>query len=109
MKNSERKGSLIPNGIPKYLRIYDNGGESLDRYTIVFTGRFKKSPQTKHTHFYKSASTTGAGVYMWGERQFLPIDKPRYSHLGKKIKFEDLDTELQKKIIEDYKYIWEIK
>lgn len=58
MKNSqERKTRLMPNGIPRYLRIYDNDGLTFDKYTIVFTGRFKKSAQTKNSHFYRTAST----------------------------------------------------
>lgn len=57
----------------------------------------------------KITHNTGAGVYMWGETQNLPVDKPKYSQLGKKITFNDLAPELQQRIIEDYKEIWEIE
>ncbi len=39
-KQEVRKASLVPNGIPRYVRCYDNGGESFDRYTVVFTGLY---------------------------------------------------------------------
>jgi len=36
-----RVEKFMPNGVPKNIRIYDNGGETVDRYTVVFTGNFK--------------------------------------------------------------------
>jgi len=33
---SARYERLIPAGIPKWVRCYDNGGKSIDRYTVVF-------------------------------------------------------------------------
>jgi hypothetical protein len=40
MNTANRLLSLMPNGVPKYVRVYDNGGKSFDRYTVVFTGRY---------------------------------------------------------------------
>ena len=40
-KEQERFAKLLPNGVPKYVRCYDDGGKSIDRYTVVFT---KKRP-----------------------------------------------------------------
>jgi hypothetical protein len=31
----------MPNGIPRYVRCYDNGGETFDRFTVVFSGRYR--------------------------------------------------------------------
>lgn len=33
-----RAERFMPNDVPRYVRIYDNGGETADRYTVVFTG-----------------------------------------------------------------------
>jgi len=34
MTRAER---FMPDGVPKNIRIYDNGGITLDRYTVVFS------------------------------------------------------------------------
>ena len=37
MKKSERQENLLPKGIPKWIRCYDNGGKTFDRFTVIFT------------------------------------------------------------------------
>jgi hypothetical protein len=37
MTKAERKESLMPKGIPRWIRVHDNGGESFDRYICVYT------------------------------------------------------------------------
>jgi hypothetical protein len=37
-----------------------------------------------------------------------PIDRPTYSHLGKKIKWSDLPTECQKCVLDTYCDLWDI-
>lgn len=70
--------------------IYDNGGKTLDRYTIVTTERHRKSGRW----FYEciGASENGLGVFMWGE---CILGR----HLGKKVQLEGLSKELQNRII----------
>jgi hypothetical protein len=82
----------------KNLQIWDNGGETLDRYTVfkayersercIFDNKEKVFPAI-------GASVTGAGFY-----QHTSASKGK--HLGKRIKFEDLDTELQNKLINEF-------
>ncbi len=99
-----RTQNLMPNGIPKYVRCYDNN-ETVDRYTVVFgkkkvDGEFwcvGMSAQPYHPHGVGSRSST---VYA--------IDRPAYGHLGKKIAFLDLPIECQRLVISDYKEIWEL-
>ena len=100
-----RRERLYTNRIPKYVRCYDNGSESIDQYTVVFTGNFISR---KRHCWYLSMSTTpfhpqGFAQYGWRER---PIDRPTYGHLGKKIKFEDLPEDCQTLIRRDYEEIW---
>ncbi len=80
----------------KNLQIYDNGGESLDRYTI-FKARQRGYFDRHGTKVFPciAASRTGLGVY-------LHIDACKESHLGKRIKFEDLDVELQKRLRNEF-------
>ena len=107
MKKDERMQSLLPNGMPKYVRCYDNGGKTFDRYTVVFTGRYKKlgryfeylgmSAQPFHTQ----------GFGQHGEST-KPIDRPTYSHLGKKISFNDLPEDCKECVLQDYKENWNL-
>lgn len=76
----------------KVIAVYDNGGESLDRYTIVTNERYK-SRVNPNRYMYNAISSShyGGGVFMWTECL-------RGRHLGKKIQLTDLSEELQNKI-----------
>lgn len=63
--------------------IYDNGGETLDRYTIFLSAA---------NDDYIAADTDGAGFYQHGE------NGKRGRHLGKKVPFTSLSTELRIKL-----------
>ena len=106
----ERTERLLPGGIPRHVRIYDNGGESIDRYTVVFPGRIpgKFAGWT----FYRAMGDasrvgSGSGVCQFGE-VFGPIDRPRYGHLGRKISFEDLPERCRKVVLRDYRDLWDL-
>ncbi len=111
-KKQERKARLIPNGVPRYIRCYDNGGHerpngTADRYTVVYTGNY--AGKTKGWHDYVGMS--GApfhpqGIGMHGQTEHQPCDRPSYGHLGKKIKFTDLPIDCQKLVMQDYLYYW---
>ncbi len=104
-----RLNRLMPNGIPRYVRCYDNGGETLDRYTIVFTGYYsgKKSRVCEYVGSSEFPSSP-MGFYQHGEGHDGAIDRPTYSHLGKKITFESLPDTVKPHIIHDYKSIWNL-
>lgn len=102
----QRKASLLPSGIPKYLRIYDNGGKTFDRFTIVFTGKYRKSH--RDGYLYAGSGIDPTGFYQHGENA-TPIDKPGYAHLGKKIPFGELPKKVQSQVISDYKHIWQLR
>ena len=74
----------------KVTAVYDNGGKSLDRYTIVVNSIVSKN-RNKYNYNAISASENGAGVFMW-------IECERGKHLGQKIEFASLNKELQKKV-----------
>lgn len=75
----------------KVIAIYDNGGKTLDRYTIVTNNRVSPKHYGRYTYDAISASENGLGVFMW-------VQCIRGNHLGKKIQFESLSKELQAKI-----------
>lgn len=76
----------------KVIAVYDNGGKTLDRYTIVTNERYK-SRTNPNRYIYNgiASSENGLGVFMWTE---CLIGR----HLGKKIQLSDLSEELQVKI-----------
>ena len=110
-----RNERFIPNGIPRYIHIYDNGGKTCDRYTIVFTrtGRTGSNRNKKQDngHIYLGMSehpTSPNGFCQHGSND-TPIDYPTYGHLGKKISFDKLPEVCQKVVINDYKDVWNLK
>lgn len=84
---------------PKNIRCYDNGGESCDRYTVVFT---RMGMRFHYPYICMSANPTHPhGAFSRGEAKGY-IDRPKYAHLGKKIKFQDLPKNIQVIIHKEY-------
>jgi hypothetical protein len=107
MTKEQRKQNLMPNGIPRYVRVYDNNGKTCDRYIIVFSGHYRKKGEQFIIASSSEMPYNPTGVYLHDFTDDL-IDFPSYSHLGKKIKFTDLPADVQKAVLKDYKDIWQI-
>jgi len=75
----------------KNISIYDNGGKTLDRITVIFD---KEKRQTKDGIIYNCvvASENGSGFYLHSEAM-------KGRHLGKKIDFNKLSLPLQNKLL----------
>lgn len=109
-KQEARIKAFLPDGKPKFVRVYDNGGESSDRYTVVFTGRYgHKTANETWILGMSDAPYSPCGVSL---HSTLPYnqrpDVPTYGHLGKKIKFDDLPEDCQKCVLQDYMYLWDL-
>ena len=112
-----RVARLLPNGKPKYIRVYDQE-EAIDRYTVVFTGRYTSKTGGEHWYVGMNARPfhpQGYGQH-GGSRDI--IDAPngkwppaigRKCHLGKRIEWEDLPPDCQKLVMQDYCNLWDIK
>jgi hypothetical protein len=106
MTRSER---LLPNGKPRYVHCYDNGGESIDRYTVIFTGRYRHKTGGEFIYLAMNAAPfhpQGFGQHGGSDKQ---IDWPRYGHLGRKIQFDVLPADCQRLVLSDYRDLWDIK
>lgn len=104
----ERRERLAPGGVPKHIRIYDNGGRTVDRYAIVFSGRYPGRP-AGWTHVLTCSPRPGhpQGVGIMDEVRG-DVDRPSYGHLGKKIAWHDL-PELVRRVVEtDYRHFWQL-
>lgn len=81
----------------KVLAIYDNGGKTWDRYTVViddndetYTGKhWSMLGLSKNADMPDGFSQMSEGIYNLGGNN---------RHLGKRIRFEDLSATLQKHI-----------
>ncbi len=104
-KQLKRLESLFPNNTPKNIRCYDNG-ESGDRYTCVFTGRY--THKTGGEYWYLGMSDDPFHPQGIGQSGTSPtqIDRPKYSHLGKKVSFEELPFKVKQYVIDTYLYLW---
>ena len=102
-----RKESLLPKGLPKYVRCYDNQGETIDCYTIVFSGNYKGRNRTCHYLSCNAHPFAPQGFGQHGENDTI-IDKPSYKHLGKKVKFEGLPVDVKKFVLDNYNEMWEL-
>ena len=107
-QKTERKNRLLPNGTPKYVRCYDNKGETQDRYTVVFTGHYTHITVGAHVYLGMSADPFHpCGIGQHGESR-TPIDRPRYSHLGSKVTFDELPNKVQQCVLQTYLKLWDL-
>ncbi len=91
-------------GNPRYIRIYDKP-DTFDRYTIIFS-------RLRNSYFHYIGLSINPfhpqGYFQHGESNY-PIDYPKYSHLGKKIKFDNLPADVKKAVLVEYKSIWNVE
>jgi hypothetical protein len=113
----------MPGGIPRWVRCYDNGGETVDRYTVCFTGKAGtvRTPGDRRAFAqYRAMSThpfCPQGFGMWGETPnrhadvndwgFAPA-MGRKCHLGRRIPFASLPPDCRKLVLQDYREIWKL-
>ena len=106
VKNKRRFQSFFKNGMLSKVRCYTNDGETIDRYTIVFSGNYRA--RTGGVFWSLGASTYPQhpqGVGSFSETQRV-IDYPAYSHLGTKIAFNELPTNVQWYVLSYYTDLW---
>jgi hypothetical protein len=104
-----RRASLLPGGVPRYVRCYDFGEKTVDRFTIVYTGRYKTGDRKSYLYLGCSVDPfhpCGVGVH--NESQYGPVDRPSYGHLGKPVKFVDLPERVRQLVLSDYREIWDL-
>lgn len=102
-----RYDRLLPNNMPRYIRCYDNGNKTIDRYTVVFTGNYVGREGRCHYLAMNDCPTSPWGFGQHGEHSAV-IDRPSYRHLGKQIAFANLPLECQSWVMAEYKAIWNL-
>lgn len=115
-KQLKRFEALLPNEIPRYVRLYDNNGETADRYTCVFSGRYRARGEQ---FLYLGMSSDpfhpqgfGQHGYSWNlidlDKNGWPIKIGQINHLGKRIQFWDLPEKCKVLVLRDYLSIWKL-
>jgi len=129
-RQKARQKSLLPLGIPKYVRCYDNGGidavnGSSDRYTVVFSGNFNNCHQASQFTYHPYLAMSGSpfhpqGIGLHGEHNRIidtigkngkycwPPAIGRKNHLGTRISFSSLPPDCRKLVLRDYKELWDL-
>jgi len=109
---AERQADLLNRALPavggpRWIRIYDNGDTTADRYTVVFANKGPGRMPLGHVMYLgmSAAPFHPQGFCQHGESK-EPIDWPRYGHLGRKIGWDDLPTDCQRAVLNDYRAIW---
>lgn len=119
-----RWAQLMPNGVPRYVRAYDNGGVdaggSIDNYTVVFTGRAAPDKLQGCPDQWPYLAMNGAPFHGFGQHghtnhQPCDVNKQgwapavgRKNHLGTRINFADLPDDCRRLVIDDYMAIWRL-
>jgi hypothetical protein len=123
MTKIQRKDNLLPGGIPKWIRVYDNGEETADRYTVIFS-----HAQSFYTKYYVPVLAMsenpyhpqGVGMHLeyktFGKDMIMEGNKPgqwppaigRKGNLGKRIEFKELPEQCQRLVMDDYCDYWKL-
>jgi hypothetical protein len=110
-KQQRRWDALMPRGEPKYVRCYDNGGRTFDRYTVLYVGKIPGNLPGWTQYVGMSAGPfypQGFGQHgeIQGPRPDAPKGWPpaigRKCHLGTRIEFADLPPDCRNLVIADY-------
>jgi len=116
---AKRVERLMPGGVPRYIRIYDNGGESLDNYTCVFTGHYRNRTGGEFWYLAMNAAPfhpQGIGMHGSSPDQIDSIRGSwagcsigrRHPALGVRVAWHSLPADVQKCILQTYRNLWDI-
>ena len=123
-KLETRRQALMPGGVPRWIRVYDDGCSG-DRYTVVYTGA-AVAKRCGGDHPYRSMSEQPyhpQGVCLMGFEHRGAMDTlnasgycccwppavGRSNWLGKRITFQDLPDDCKRVVLDDYDRLWELK
>ena len=121
---SEREQKLMPGGVPRWFRAYDNRGATADRYTYVLTGKcghgFYRgcSEHPFHPQGFGISDSNGYGSGPnWrgcpidtdtrrGAPAWPPAIGRKHPFLGWRVGWGDLPPDVQHSLVQDYRAIW---
>ena len=119
-KERDRLKSLFDDNFnPRLVAVYDNDGETVDRYGVVFTGRYRERTggeivmltmnATPHHPYHGFCQHLAAQQRLDAEpgRRGGPPVGGRCA-MGKRIAFDELPEDCRKIVLSDYCSIWSV-
>lgn len=104
---SRRREKFLPNGWPRWVRCYDNGGKTIDRYCAIFTGRYGHLTGNETWLLFMSNSPfSPQGIGTHGSLSYNQRPDWQHKPFGKAIGFLDLPKDCQYCVLRDYVYLW---
>ena len=106
----KRREAFLPEGKPRWIRVYDNGGKTADRYTVVMTGRYRH--KTGGVFWYLGMSGNPfhpQGVGHISESTRTQVDRPTYGHLGKRVTYDVLPENCKRFVMDVYTDLHDLK
>jgi len=118
-QENNRVERLMPGGVPRYVRVYDNKGQLLDNYTCVFTGRYHNKTGGEFWYLAMNAAPfhpQGIGMHGSSPDQIDRIGNSwagpsmgrRHPTLGLRVAWQSLPPDVQTCILQTYCYLWDI-
>lgn len=95
-------------GSPELIRCYDNRGRSLDRYTVVFHGRYQHRTNGSFVYLTMSGKPSHPQGLCSYDEASVPIDRPLSGHLGRRISFYRLPIDARRVVLLDYAELWNV-
>jgi len=100
---NEKELLLDDAGHPRFIKVYDNEGMTIDRYSILFT----RKKVDKYGYMALKLSETPDDQYH--NQHHYTVKRPRKRHVGlvgKPIAFESLPKACQEAVHQHYKELW---
>jgi hypothetical protein len=97
-----RQDRLLPDGVPRYVWLYDDGGVTAERYTAVFMGLLSHKKPGEYTCLRMSDDPLGSGHYASGR------GRPPYGELGREISLADLPEGCKQLVLDTYREMWNL-
>mgnify|MGYP001819643425 CR=1 FL=1 len=100
-----RKQSVYENGVPKHIHVYDNFGQSIDRYTIIFT----KLKATEREYLFLKLSEHPDNQFHNNYPLFFEnTNRKNVPLIGKQIDFSKLPNGCKSEVSRHYDTLWKL-
>ena len=97
--------SIYIQNLPRYIKVFDNGGATLDRYTVIFTKR--KVNQSEYLALKLSDEPDG----QFHNKHTILLNSTSQKSvplIGRKIAFTDLPAQCQSIVRKYYRDLWSV-
>jgi hypothetical protein len=98
----DRRERLLAEAVPRYVRLYDEGGVAAERYTADLTGLLSLKKPGEYLYVRMDDNPLGSGGYT------LSRGHPPYTELGRAASFGDLPEGCKNLVLDMYQKMWNL-